>query len=350
MLSRSGIAYRPFFLLEDTDQQPDLPGRVLPSPPRIFTVETEAALFHNNENDLFHLQRLGNRTDEHFFDLRKTQKGTQPAADLPQQLPVVVAPSEKQVVDGILHPFPKRIEKQDDDDRQDQGKQKRIAAAGLEKEGMEQKDNEDVKCGENARQDDIARSSADEDADVQKIIFQDAESEKNCGDKAEISQRVDGDAADRKDGTGKKEGGKTQSSEDVLDPVSRRIVGGPLHGAIKEHQAVDDGRDGRRGKKVKERPGAGDPAEIIVMEPADVKIRGDNGQKSDREEQRGDLQPPSAVDAQKDMHEPNVDRDTENEEEMNRPVDQEGEFLVGEYGNKGHFGVEKRAEEADAGK
>ena len=86
------------------------------------------------------------------------------------------------------------------------------------------------------------------------------------------------------------------------------------------------------------------------MEPAEVEIGGNDGQKSDAEQPSRDLQPTSAADAQKYMHEPNVDGDAENEEEMDRPVNAEGELLVGQNGNKGHVGVEEGAEETDAGK
>ncbi len=93
---------------------------------------------------------------------------------------------------------------------------------GGEKEGVEEKDDEDVEGGENPGQEEIDRPAADEGADVQKVIFQDAEGEKNGGDEAEISQRIDGNAADRKDREGKQEAGKSQPAEDILDPVSPR--------------------------------------------------------------------------------------------------------------------------------
>ena len=43
----------------------------------------------------------------------------------------------------------------------------------------------------------------------------------------------------------------------------------------------------------------GDPTEKIVMESAEVKIGGNNGQKYDAEQPSGNLQPPSAADPQK---------------------------------------------------
>jgi hypothetical protein len=55
---------------------------------------------------------------------------------------------------------------------------------------VEEKDDEDIEAGENAGQEEINRSPADEGTDVQKVIFEDAEGEKNSRDKAEIPQRV----------------------------------------------------------------------------------------------------------------------------------------------------------------
>ena len=86
------------------------------------------------------------------------------------------------------------------------------------------------------------------------------------------------------------------------------------------------------------------------METADVEIGGNDGQKSDAEEPGRDLQPTPAADAQKGVHEPDVDGNAEDEEEMDHPVDAEGEALVGQNGNKGHVGVEEGAKKTDAGK
>ena len=85
------------------------------------------------------------------------------------------------MVDEALHPLPKGVNKEDDDEREDQGKHKRIAAAGAEKEGLEEKDDQDIERCENAGEEEVDRPPADEGADVQKIIFEDAEGEKIAG-------------------------------------------------------------------------------------------------------------------------------------------------------------------------
>ena len=86
------------------------------------------------------------------------------------------------------------------------------------------------------------------------------------------------------------------------------------------------------------------------MEPAEVEIGGNDGQKSDAEQPSRNLQPPSVVDPQKFMHKPNVEGDAENEEEMDRPVNAEGKLFVGQNGNKGHVDVEEGTQKTDAGK
>ena len=49
----------------------------------------------------------------------------------------------------------------------------------VEKEGVEEKDDQDVENGEDAGQEEIDRPAADEGADVQKVILKDAEGKKN---------------------------------------------------------------------------------------------------------------------------------------------------------------------------
>ena len=150
------------------------------------------------------------------------------------------------MIHDALHPFPKGGEQEDDDKRQDQGEHKRIAAAGGEKEGVEEKDHEDIEPGENAGQEEIDRSPADEGADVQKVIFEDAEGEKNGRDKAEIPQRVDGNTADGQDRQCQEQRGKPQPPEDVLDPISLMVVRGLLHRAIENRKTVDDRKGDHR--------------------------------------------------------------------------------------------------------
>ena len=62
---------------------------------------------------------------------------------IPEQLPIIVTTPEKEAVDEMLYTFPKRIEQKDDDDRQHQGEDERIAASG-QKKVMEEENDEDV--------------------------------------------------------------------------------------------------------------------------------------------------------------------------------------------------------------
>ena len=80
---------------------------------------------------------------------------------------------------------------------------------------MEEKDDQDIERGQDSGQEEIDRSAADEGADVQKIVLEDAEGEKNGGDEAEIPQRVDGNAADRQDREGE---------ERAENPIPRRYT------------------------------------------------------------------------------------------------------------------------------
>ena len=139
-------------------------------------------------------------------------------------------------------------------------------------------------------------------------------------------------------------GPRTPSPEDILDPVFPVIVRGPPHGAKEDNEAVDDRKGDRRRKEVKQDAGPGDPSEGIVMEAAEVEIRRNDRQKDDAEEPGRDLQPASAADAQKGMDETDVEGNAEDEEEMDRAVDAEGEALVGQNGNDDHIGIEEGAE------
>ena len=215
---------------------------------------------------------------------------------------------------------------------------------------MEEKNDRKVERGENSGEEEVDRSLAHEGADVQEVIFQNAEGKKDRRDETEISQRVDGNAADRKDREGEQKGGKTQPPEDVFDPVFLMIVRRLFHRPIENRETVDDRKGDRRRIDVKQHAGAGDPTEGIVMESIQVEIGGNDGQKRDAEQPGGNLQPPSSTNAQECMYEQDIDGNAEDEEEMDRPVDAKGQPLIGQNGNEGHIGIEERAEQADAGK
>ena len=89
-------------------------------------------------------------------------------------MPVIVPSPEKKAVDEALHRFSQGIEQQDDHDRQDQGEDQGISP-GRQKEGMEEKDDQDVQGGQDAGQEDIDRPAADEGADIQQVVLEDAE-------------------------------------------------------------------------------------------------------------------------------------------------------------------------------
>lgn len=101
---------------------------------------------------------------------------------------------------------------------------------------------------------------------------------------------------------------------------------------------------------MKKNAAAGDTPKEIVIESVEVEIAGYNGQENDAEQPCENLQPSSAPDAYKRMHESDVDWNAEHEEEVNGSVNKKGEIFFRQDGNQSHVGIQDGAQETDAGK
>ena len=161
---------------------------------------------------------------------------------------------------------------------------------------MKEEDDKDVENGEDPGQKEVDRSAAEEVAEVQEVILKNAEGENNSGDEAEISQRIERNTTDRENGESEQEPRETDPPENVLDPVFPVIIQSPSHVAVEDRKTVDDRKDDRHRKEMKEGSCTGNPSEGVVMEAVDVQIGGNDGEKSDAEEPGHDLQPSSATD------------------------------------------------------
>jgi hypothetical protein len=86
---------------------------------------------------------------------------------------------------------------------------------------------------------------------------------------------------------------------------------------------------------MKEGTNTGDPSEGVIVDAADVQNGRNDGEKSDAEKPSRDLQPTPAADAQKGVHETDIDRNAEDEKKMEDAIDAQGKAFVRQKGNDG---------------